>query len=74
MYRNKDRRGRQIGVYIDATTLNLVDKSSKALTMNRSEFIRHCIYHVLDESNALRTALKRGISEQDGYNPKLMEE
>ena len=70
---NKNRRGRQVGVYMDATTLNLVNKSSKALTMNRSEFIRYCVLHVLDESNALRTALKRGISEQDGYDPKLME-
>jgi metal-responsive CopG/Arc/MetJ family transcriptional regulator len=59
----KNIRGRQVGVYFDATTLQLVDKSSEALSMNRSEFVRYCVLHVLDESNALRTLLKQAFCQ-----------
>jgi len=56
-----DMKNRQLGLYVDETTLELIQKAASALNMNRSEFIRYCILHVLDESNALRSRLKEGF-------------
>jgi len=53
-----------VALYLDATTFDLVEKARKALSMNRSEFIRYCILHVLDESQALRSRLKEGFVEE----------
>ena len=57
-----------MGLYLDETTLRLLSEAAKVLTMNRSEFVRYCILHVLDESNALRTRLKLGFAESTHAN------
>jgi len=49
---------RQIGLYLDNTTLKFVDTVASSLGMNRSEFVRYCILHVLEDSGALKNRLK----------------
>lgn len=61
-YKNSDRSrkegGKSIGFYIDNVTLQLLEKASRALNMNRSAFLRFCVLHYLDEANALRAKVK----------------
>jgi metal-responsive CopG/Arc/MetJ family transcriptional regulator len=57
----KESGGKSIALYIDNVTLQLLDRASRALNMNRSEFLRFCIWHYLDEANALRARVKEEL-------------
>lgn len=59
--RQEGSRKRSVGLYLDDTTMQLVDTAKHTLSMNRSEFIRWCIMHTLDESSILRTRIKEGL-------------
>jgi len=63
-FNRKESGGRSIALYLDNVTLNLLEKASKALNMNRSEFLRFCVLHYLDETNALRARVKEELSKE----------
>jgi hypothetical protein len=57
----KESGGKSIALYIDNVTLQLLERASRALNMNRSEFLRFCVLHYLDEANALRARVKEEL-------------
>jgi metal-responsive CopG/Arc/MetJ family transcriptional regulator len=61
----KESVGRSIALYLDNVTLNLLEKASKALNMNRSEFLRFCVLHYLDEANALQARVKEELLKSE---------
>jgi predicted DNA-binding ribbon-helix-helix protein len=61
----KESGGKSIALYVDNVTLQLIERASRALNMNRSKFLRFCVLHYLDEANALRARVKEELMKPE---------